>query len=455
MSVALHIIMLVCLYPVLPIIYFILRNEAKPKKNIILGVTLPYDARQDESVTDICRSFKKHLGFTALVLAILPVGVFFIKYTSVVMSYYMTWMLAAIVSPFISYTVYHIKLKKLKYANGWAAGSANRVRIDTKLPYEEQPSDWPLFLPPLIISLLPVCYSVYYGQEPLFTFMYGINAFIMFSFYPLYKLFYRQRSEAIDDDTALSSALTRVRRYNWRKIWAGISWTTAAYCVLLWLFISNAAGIIVCTAVYTSVLLFVLITAEFGARKAQEKLTASSGGGELYDSDRFWINGMFYYNPNDEHTMINSRTGINMTVNFAKPAGKVIMGIALICLIAMPFIGLFMMPSEFTPINIEMDSEKIAVYHTSLVYEIKVSAMQSADLLDELPKMTKILGTNMPVLLKGKFRAAEAGNAELCLNPETPPFIFIKTDGESYIINAPDAEKTQEIYDRLKYLGIQ
>ena len=37
-------VLYLCLVPV----YFMLRNETKPKKNIILGVTLPYEARQDQ-----------------------------------------------------------------------------------------------------------------------------------------------------------------------------------------------------------------------------------------------------------------------------------------------------------------------------------------------------------------------------------------------------------------------
>ena len=46
-------VLYLCLVPV----YFMLRNETKPKKNIILGVTLPYEARQDAAVLAICEQF--------------------------------------------------------------------------------------------------------------------------------------------------------------------------------------------------------------------------------------------------------------------------------------------------------------------------------------------------------------------------------------------------------------
>ena len=41
----------------LPLLYFIQKNQCKPKKNIILGVTLPYEARQDGDVLALLERF--------------------------------------------------------------------------------------------------------------------------------------------------------------------------------------------------------------------------------------------------------------------------------------------------------------------------------------------------------------------------------------------------------------
>ena len=64
-------ILYLCLIPV----YFMLRNETKPKKNIILGVTLPLLAQSDPRVGDIVRRFKRNVwlctGAMALIFAAL------------------------------------------------------------------------------------------------------------------------------------------------------------------------------------------------------------------------------------------------------------------------------------------------------------------------------------------------------------------------------------------------
>lgn len=36
-----------CIIWIVPLMYVLLRNEAKWKKNIVVGATLPYEARQD------------------------------------------------------------------------------------------------------------------------------------------------------------------------------------------------------------------------------------------------------------------------------------------------------------------------------------------------------------------------------------------------------------------------
>ena len=55
--------------------------------------------------------------------------------------------------------------------------------------------------------------------------------------------------------------------------------------------------------------------------------------------DDYWMWGFIYNNPNDNHLMVNYRVGIGMSVNIAKPAGKILMGFAALSIALMPFIG--------------------------------------------------------------------------------------------------------------------
>lgn len=54
-----------------PLMCFVLGNEAKFKKNIAVGVTLPYEGRQDGQVLARLSRFKKELGLMCLFLLLL------------------------------------------------------------------------------------------------------------------------------------------------------------------------------------------------------------------------------------------------------------------------------------------------------------------------------------------------------------------------------------------------
>ena len=77
MNIFIKIFLLVLLYPVLPIMYFLLMNETKPRKKIVLGVTLPYSALNAPELKAGCQQFKRTLGKAVLLLAFPPFLVFF------------------------------------------------------------------------------------------------------------------------------------------------------------------------------------------------------------------------------------------------------------------------------------------------------------------------------------------------------------------------------------------
>lgn len=68
------VILVLCFYPLLPIIAGVMANEAKAKKNIVIGCTLPFTAQHDPRVQELCRRYKKQvwLWFFVLTAAVLP-----------------------------------------------------------------------------------------------------------------------------------------------------------------------------------------------------------------------------------------------------------------------------------------------------------------------------------------------------------------------------------------------
>ena len=60
--------------PVLPIVYSLQKNECKPKKNLIAGVTLPYEAQEDGEVHALLEQYRKELKAVCLgmLAAVIP-----------------------------------------------------------------------------------------------------------------------------------------------------------------------------------------------------------------------------------------------------------------------------------------------------------------------------------------------------------------------------------------------
>ena len=53
-----------------------------------------------------------------------------------------------------------------------------------------------------------------------------------------------------------------------------------------------------------------------------EELNAKNKNSEIIvDDDDYWIDGMYYYNPNDSSKIVSSRFGYNMTYNLATKHG--------------------------------------------------------------------------------------------------------------------------------------
>ena len=114
-----NLFLLGCIYLFLPIIYFQFRNNAKPKRGMILSVTLPTHGQEDREVLDYCSRFRKKLTalFWCLTAALLPF--IFVPFFSVSLMAGFVWMDAAMVAIFWFYGKEHAGMKALKQRRGW------------------------------------------------------------------------------------------------------------------------------------------------------------------------------------------------------------------------------------------------------------------------------------------------------------------------------------------------
>lgn len=449
------IILLLCLYPVFPIMYYMMRSEAKFRKNILLGVTLPYAAREDSEIEALAEGYKRELRMIGILLGLLPFTVFFVKGEGGSMLILFGWMTLMILLPYVPYVRYHLRVKVVKQARGWVQPSAGVAMVDTAAMTEslKRVSSW-WFLPPVLVSLVPVGAALLDwarggAEGAILLWVYLLDVLVVASCYVFYRLLYRQRAEVVDDNAARTMALTRVRSYNWAKCWLWVAYLTAIMNVSLWLLQGHWALTVV-MIVYTIALVAATMQAEIKTRRAQYTLARDSGQGLYTDEDSRWILGMFYFNPDDKHFMVKSRVGMGTTVNIARTGGKVFMGFAALCILLLPLSGVWLMAEENAQIQFTVTQEMVIVRHLARTYEIPREQIISIELVESLSGGMRVAGTGMENIAKGRYKFNGIGLCNACLKPGTPPYMVIRTDTEAYVVNAGEAALTEQYYLQLQ-----
>lgn len=430
---------------VAPLLCFMLVNEAKFKKNIVIGVTLPYGAREDSQIQEALNRFKKQQIGICVLLLIIAVPCVFARGMSLTMTLWCIWVDLCIILPYIPYVMCNSLLKKLKLEKGWKQTNNESIRIDTSaIPPNNWLSPW-IFLPSVLLCLLPLIW------DQSFWVLYVTFAACPVLFWVCYRYLYRNKSESVDNNTELSRVLTQVRRHNWGKMWLVCAYSFSAFGLgvfltrnypLLNIFMIIAIGFVISVAA---------IRIEMNTRKVQEKLTAQSGKEWYVDDDDKWIGGIIYYNPNDSRLIINNRVGTNSSINAAKTSGKIMMGLLALLLVVLPFTGVLLGSIEGREIRLELTEANIVSANGSSEYSVPYDEIAEVRLLEKLPdNFVRTFGTGMENLLKGDFSSREIGRMKVCLDPNYSPFILISTiDDRHYLFGTRDIELTRQIYEQL------
>ncbi|MBR4445054.1 MAG: hypothetical protein IKS37_04090 [Solobacterium sp.] len=416
-------------------------NEIKAKKNIVLGVTLPQEGREDAQVQRILQTFKQRTIAAAACLLIVGIAAMFIPGRT--MTLFMLWTVLTVIVPYIPYVLANRDLKRLKTERGWTSAS-RIVYADTGTEPVRYLHPL-LFVPPVLIALCPILI------EKGLSIMYVMMAVLCALSYVSYRYLYRNKAEMVDADTARTAALSRIRRYNWGKMWLISSYAMAFISLLSALtprhpFVSFLLLGVLCIAIcYEAVHL------EMKTRKAQEKLTADSGGEWYVDDDEHWLGGLLYFNPDDSKTIINNRVGMNSSVNIARPAGMVLMSFLVILLAGMPVMGVWLDSLGTQPIVLSVDDRQLRASSGMTHYTIEREDIASAELREQLPeRLARRFGTAMDHYLEGTFSDTE-GAVKLLCDPYCPPYLYIVTkDGKRYLLASRVSEETIQAEQLLK-----
>lgn len=414
-----------------PLMYCILKNSCKPKKNIIVGVTLPYGAERDPQVLSALERFRREMKWVCLGMlgAILPC--LFIRDMGVAMTVWFIWLVAVCFVFFIPYVRCNKALRRVKEERGWRRGKESPQAVtDLKAAAEEVRwlSPW-WFLPPLLISLIPL----FFDRE--LWWLWALDAAMVPVFYACYRFLYRKRSEVVDCDTGRTLALSRIRRYNWGKCWLILAWATGVFNLGMWLTMGHIWLFMAVVLGYSLAVCISVLRIEFRVRRLQEQLGNSRG--EYVDEDDRWIWGLIYYNPHDARLTVNARVGINVSLNMARRPAQLLMGLCLALLLACPLIGVWLTGMERAPVELTATQTELIGSHYGGEWRVALDEVESAQLVDELPRLRRVAGTGMESALTGAFRADGWGALTCCLDPRTGPWLLIKReDGALYLFGS-------------------
>lgn len=463
----LKIIMAVCLLPCLFLLFGGLYWEGRQKGNVLMGVTL-WPGAEEAVVQGVVRRFRKEmivLLWTGILLFVLTC---FLKRDSVMLSTQMLWLIYVIVAFFIPLARGNTRLKTLKRewmaVNGEesTAGAKERGRkvyIDLKAAAEPRQKPFlKLSLAGLAVSLIPVVGELYWGRDSFYGWwtegtlvMLFLIGFVCLG---LQYWFWHLSTDVISFQSEVNIQLARVRQYQWSRFWSVMLWCNTLFLFLMWYALHRIQAeiilILIGTGLYCLAAMAAGCAAEINIRKIYRKYEKETS--LTVEEDDYWIYGIFYYNKNDRRFMVNKRVGIGTTINLAKTSGKVVMGLVTAGTLAVLVwaAGLLLL-EDLVPISLVLEKEAVVSSQYHEEYRVELSEISQAELLEELPSMSKRVGTGMESILKGSFLEEGIVSCKVCVRRLEPPFVKLLTnDGMVYYLNDEDPKVTRQVFEELQ-----
>lgn len=464
-----------CMLPVCLIMYAVVMGMEKKKSGMIFGITLWEGAGQQEEVKELQKGYKKSMKKNMALMAGLFVLTFLPKHFSIFLTLQIIWVFCMIVCPFIPYAKANGRMRELKREYRKAAGlekeseGAGTVYVDVTAAAEEKPVYFmKSTLAAVLLSLLPA------AAEPLLVKMnlwynpaapeLWVSELLLLSFSGVVLLcflclFYHRRmaTKAISCNSQLNIQIARVKQYQWSRCMGITAWLTMVYNWMWLLFLHMDSRIMILVPLlavipYTAVLIWALWKCWKNIRSAMEK-QVSKENSHLEEEENYWLWGLIYYNKNDTRFWVEQKVGIGFTTNMGKRSTRVasitVMAATVIFLIGM---CAWIIAEDFTPVSLSYQKEELSAVHGKEVYSIPGSEIESVELWEEKPRMSKRSGTGMDTVQKGDFFSREYERSfEVCLNPQAGPWLMVKTkDGTWYLLGNNTGEGIPEMYQEIK-----
>ena len=450
---AMKIIMAVCYLPCLLMMFGFLYMEGKQKGNVLLGVTLWPGAAEEPEVIAVKKRFRKEmqlmLFFSILLFALTCIP----GRDSVFISLQLLWLVFVIVIFFFPVAWGNRRMKTLKRERNAAAGY--KVNVDLKAA--AQPKNRPflkLSLAGMLCALIPVIAEIFLAPDSFYG--WWTEGFLVTMFlvgvlcFGIQYYFWHLKTDVISYRSEVNIQLARVRQYQWSRFFCIMIWCNTLSTVMMWYgmhqpeyaFLTIFGGMIC----YMLITVLAAVIAEYNVRKAYGMYTEEPA--LQPEEDDYWLCGMFYYNKNDNRFMVNKRVGMGTTVNLAKTSGKIFcVGFSLLTVALLIWAAGMVLFEDFAPITLKVADNAVIASQYHQEYRIPLEEVETVELVEELPGMSKRVGSAMDSMMKGSFLDEDYQSCKVCVRRQKPPFLkIVAEDGMIYYFNDEDTKVTEQVY---------
>lgn len=457
-----NLILFIGTYPIIIILYFVVKAGSKNQNGIFFGLCVPKDEILAEEFAKKVKEkqewYLKRMRKTLIILLIIPLISFFVPYISIQFTIWMTWLLLAIFCLEVPFALVNRDLKVWKKSvHAQAEDEAKNTRLfELSEAGQVRKTKLVLFLPPIAISIAAIA-AYYFLCEDINEWRRLVWIVVVFAlstpiFYFAAGWMDRQRTAVVSHDSEINLNYARAKKQIWNRFWLFGAWLNAVFTVFSAFALAKGrttAVLLWGTIAYMLLLMLSLLAAVKQVGRVEQRYEKKIDPFLKEEDDDCWIGGIVYYNKADRRTFVEPRFGYGTTTNMATPVGKGLIAAGVLALLSLPIVCIWMILLEFTPIHLDIQQGCLIAKHLKTDYEIDICDISELELVDNLPKLSKNSGTGMDTLYKGNWHILYAGDCEVFLNPQNEVFLKFMSDGVLYYMSASENEQTRAVYQEL------
>lgn len=458
----LNIILFISMYPVVFIVYFVMKYSGKNRNGTMFGLCIPKDEQLAEEFYRQVENkqvwYQRRMRNTLIIFLVLPLISLAVPYFSIQFTIWMFWLLLAIIFFELPCIRVNRELKEWKKSvqiqEKAKQDNINFVEI-SKVGQVRKVKLFQ-FLLPTLLSMAAVAASYFfhndiYGKR--MTWVIAVIAFCTPMFYAAAKWMDRQRTAVVSYDSEVNVNYARAKKQIWNQLWLLCAWINTVFTWGVGMALKKdrfLTGLLWGTIVYIIVITACLLLAVRKANRLELHYEKKIDPMLREEDDDCWIGGILYYNKSDKHIMVETRVGYGTTINAATSGGKVFLAIGAAAILFIPISCLWIILVEFTPIKLNIQEDYLIARQLKNDYKIAVEEISDLELVDELPELSKNAGTGMDNLYKGNWHILYAGDCEVFLNPQNEVFLKFTSEGVLYYMSASDDMQTRTLYEALQ-----